>query len=614
MRKITLLLGMALTASVGFSQVVVDILSAPSCPSIEGGKVYRYAGELDGSSTDWNCPNMFLGSNSVTAECMLVDDGFDGTIDAGGSSPHIKNEDACDSATWTQDLTGKIAVFFRGACEFGLKGFNAQKRGAIAAIIINHSGDAVGMAGGAFGTNVNIPYFMISETDGNALADCLRGGGSVTAFLGSKVGVYPNDMGTANPDLLMPEQLAMPKQFAEAGEFAVDLGIWAYNLGQNPMNGVTVTADVYMGATMLHTVTSAPLNFNAPDTSFVDSQAVDLGTYDYGGLAWPTGGYSVTYTINTPVTDDSPADNMFTIPFRITDGVYAKSRVDASETPIATTAYSLNESTTLYDDWEPCIQLKRPSYTNDGSLMAESMTFSCEPVGGTMSNEIIEVRLYQWTDAFADLNDDVNYPGTTWTVVQLTSGLYFYLDESEDGVMVTVPFDTPIAINAGGAYDDQRLLACVYNSSDSLRVGFDAQIDYTTTVNSYLEASGPIKILPNGSPAEWYAAGFGYDVSPAISLNFGYPVGQEELTTQNTLLPYPNPASNMLRVPVRKGVEGKVTIEVMDVTGKVVLSENNTIGNEPLRINVASIANGSYFFKLTFADGTVDTFKVSVNR
>jgi len=34
----------------------------------------------------------------------------------------------------------------------------------------------------------------------------------------------------------------------------------------------------------------------------------------------------------------------------------------------------------------------------------------------------------------------------------------------------------------------------------------------------------------------------------------------------------------------------------------------------PLQINVASIANGSYVFKTTFADGTQDSFKVSVNR
>ncbi|MBI2279996.1 MAG: hypothetical protein HYU68_04830 [Bacteroidetes bacterium] len=46
----------------------------------------------------------------------------------------------------------------------------------------------------------------------------------------------------------------------------------------------------------------------------------------------------------------------------------------------------------------------------------------------------------------------------------------------------------------------------------------------------------------------------------------------------------------------------------------MVISENQTIGKEQLKVNVASISNGAYVFNLTFADGSKDTFKVSVNR
>ena len=55
-------------------------------------------------------------------------------------------------------------------------------------------------------------------------------------------------------------------------------------------------------------------------------------------------------------------------------------------------------------------------------------------------------------------------------------------------------------------------------------------------------------------------------------------------------------------------------LEVFDVLGKIVLTENKTISNEPLKVNVAAILNGNYLFKLTFPDGTSDVFKVSVNR
>ena len=70
----------------------------------------------------------------------------------------------------------------------------------------------------------------------------------------------------------------------------------------------------------------------------------------------------------------------------------------------------------------------------------------------------------------------------------------------------------------------------------------------------------------------------------------------------------------MLNVPVRKGVKGNVTVEVFDLAGKLVISENKTIGEGSLKVNVASISNGAYLFSLTFADGSKDSFKVSVNR
>jgi PA domain-containing protein/type IX secretion system substrate protein len=610
MKKITLLLGMAIATTMGFSQVIVDVVSAPTCTSLERTYTYRFAGELDGSATDWAMPNMFIGANSIQADVVLADDGSDGTIDAGGNTPHNKDNDACDSLTWTQDLTGKIAIFYRGACEFGLKGFNAQKRGAIGAIIVNHTGDAVGMAGGTYGVNVNIPYVMVSEDDGNALIACLENGGSLEVFIGSKVGLYPNDMGTSPADIVMAESTGNPLSLSQdSSELNLDLGIWAYNVGQNPMTGVTFTVDIdYMGST-IHTMTSAPLDFNAPDTSFVDTQYVDLGNYGRNP-AWLTGNYTVTYTINTPVADDAPADNSMMSSFKVTaDNVYAKARLDGSNEPIHTTAFSLNETTTTYDWFETCIQFKNP---NASRLKAMGITYSCEPVGGTMGGELVEVRAYTWDDVFTDANDPA-FPAAAspWARTQIGSGIDFYLDESEDGVNKYMAFDeAPINL-----VDNQRYLFCLYNASDSLRVGFDAQIDYTSTINNYLEFSSPVGDLPAGGTEEWYAAGFGYDVSTGISVNFDLsPTSVAEEANDAAVIPFPNPVANLLSIPVRKNVTGNVTVEVFDVAGKLVLTENSVVGNGPVRINVASIANGSYVFKTTFANGSTDSYKISVNR
>jgi len=80
------------------------------------------------------------------------------------------------------------------------------------------------------------------------------------------------------------------------------------------------------------------------------------------------------------------------------------------------------------------------------------------------------------------------------------------------------------------------------------------------------------------------------------------------------LRPYPNPTSNLLTIPIRQNAVGNVLVEVFDLAGKLVWSENKIISNEPLKVNVASIKNGAYLFNLTFTDGTNDKFKISVNR
>ncbi len=612
MKKITLFAGLVLASTLGFSQVITSLTSVPCNTGLEGNYPFQYAGKLDGTSTDWALPNIFLGVNAVSGPLEMINDGTPGMVTGVGTPPLVgvpKSALGCDTTNAaTQDMTGKIAVVYRGSCEFGLKGYNAQKRGAIGLIIINHTGDAVGMAGGAYGTKDTIPIVQIGRIAGDdmylALQSCP---GVVTGFIGSKVGIYNDDMGSSIADILMPENLATPYGLANNGtEFPVDFGMWAFNYGNNNQNGVTATVDVTLaGVGSVYSNTAAPLNFVAPAGIVVDTQYFDLGTFS--PTAWTVGTYTVTYTLNLPVTDQDATDNSYSYNFEITnlDYVYAKCPIDsATKQPVSTTSYSLNETTTLYDDFEVCIAFRNANAGTRGAV-ARGMTFSAAPVGQTMTNELLEIRAYQWNDVFTD----VNTPPTFTALVQQGSGTYFYADETQNGVNVYLNFDVPVSM-----LDNQRYLFCIYNASDSLRIGHNTHVDYTTTVNNYLQPIAPVKDLPNGGAATWYRDGFGYDASPAISVTFDIATGVSNVTSEVATAPYPNPAVNMLTVPVRKGVTGNVTVEVFDITGKKVISENQTIGTESLKVNVASISNGAYVFSLTFADGSKDTFKVSVNR
>ncbi len=587
------------------AQVIFGITSNLCDSTTEHTYNYEYAGDLGGYSTDWNTPNMFIDSNAIQGCLVLVNDG---TTPGVGTAPYFTIHDACDSTTWTQDLTGKIAVFYRGACEFGIKAYNAQKRGAIGAIIINNNGAAVGMAGGTFGVNVTIPYWMIGETDGAELVACLDTVCTgVTGYFGNEFPMFTDDVSSSKSLILMSESSAMPWKLAQNGtEYPVDLGMWVYNNGVNPQD-VTVTVEVEHGGSIVHSNTSGIISLAGPDTSYLDSQYVNLGTY--APSLWNVGNYHFTYTINNP-DDEKLLDNQFSFDFKITDGenVYAKCNLDSNNKPIHNTAYSLG-NTICGNEFESCIHFKN-EFAGDRSTIATGINFSCEPVGGTMIGSFVAVKAYKWNDVF----ENISSTSILDSLEQLDEVWYSYTDDLLNGVNVYIPFNQTIPLE-----NNQRYLFCLRNQSDSLRVGYEAGnqggINYETTINHYLQPNSLVGNFSTCSPDDdWYLDGFGRDVVPSISVEMDIATGVKNIQDGLVLNPYPNPVNNRLMVPIRKSKVGNVQIQFFDLAGKLVLSENKKLNNEAVRINVASIGNGNYLMKLTFEDNTQDVFKISVNR
>ena len=418
----------------------------------------------------------------------------------------------------------------------------------------------------------------------------------------SQVGFYNNNMSSSIGDFLMPENLTTPEHLAPNGTvFPVDFGIWAFNNGLSPNTAVTASVNVIYNGSSVYSQTSAPLNFNAVDSSFVDTQYFDLGTFS--PLSWPIGTYSVTYTINN-IGDQYLLDNTFNFEFKITEGYlgsYSKSRTDVNIKPIHTISTEPNQMDN-YDSWEQCITYR----TLPSSYLTyfKGLTFSCAPVDTSMVNEIVEIRAYLWNDVFTNIST----PPTFTNMVLIDSMQHVFVNHSEDGQNIDVNFN-----NWGiMSFDNQRYLFCVHiNCCNKISLGYDNDINYKATVKNYLQPISPIYMIGSGG---WSLNGFGLDLIPAITLNFDFPEGVKATLNREETIPYPNPIANLLTVPIRKSVLGNVLVEVFDLAGKLVLSENKTIGNEPLKVNVASIQNGAYVFKLTFANGTQDQFKISVNR
>jgi hypothetical protein len=144
---------------------------------------------------------------------------------------------ACDPVPSGQ-LTGKIAMIRRGACEFGLKALNAQQGGAIAAIVCNNvsatAGDdcnAIPMGAGANGAQVTIPAIFLCRQVTNTIDAALNAGKPVEICF-----VLPN---ASSP--FVSAAYATPKSQVDS----IDLMSFVfYNRTLDTINGVTIKADI----------------------------------------------------------------------------------------------------------------------------------------------------------------------------------------------------------------------------------------------------------------------------------------------------------------------------------------------------------------------------------
>lgn len=186
-------------------------------------------------ASDWAAtPDLIDPANAVTGVLAIVSDGTN--ADSLG----------CLQLTNAANIAGKIAVVYRGECQFGVKALNANLAGAIAVVIVNNvPGSPVGMAAGDVGDQVNVPVVMISA-DAGALLRSQIIAGNVEAFIGNKLGLFVHDLGFFAEDIYLPNGNSIPALVAENGtEFSYTPAAWVHNYGQQSTSAgrldVTIT-------------------------------------------------------------------------------------------------------------------------------------------------------------------------------------------------------------------------------------------------------------------------------------------------------------------------------------------------------------------------------------
>lgn len=520
--------------------------------------------------------DLTIPANAVTGKIVLVDD------DSGEDSL------GCNTLVNASDIAGNIAMVYRANCEFGEKAFNAENAGAIGVIIVNNGPNmtdpnaVAGMGPGALGASVTIPVIMITANTAIALRPEIDAG-TCTAFIGTKVGLYANDLGFKGKQIQAARTFALPKTVAS--DDSIYTGGWVYNYGFGDQTNVVLSATISKNASTIYSQTSSP-------SPLISGDSIYFTLPEFTQASLDTGYYTLTYSISSDNTDDFSGDNIITTSFWINDSLYSKSRINPTTgAPTRTASYRPNGA----NIFEHCIVIDEKNLNSQLTLSGVSFAASSNTTNlPDITNEYVSVNVYEWTDVDRTLFDNLS---------PIINDLYIYPSNLQNQ-FVYLKLSSPVTLA-----DNTRYLVCVAVENVDMYLAYDEGLDYTSSINQYQEYYFPLSV-----DGTWDGEAFGGDVVPAIIAHVGMPLGIEEEKILSKITPYPNPAQAMINIPLNENHSGIINLKIYDVVGKVVMTENITMAGKYFTVNTSELSNGTYIFNLTFEDKSQSSFKVSINK
>lgn len=541
-------------------------------------------------ASDWALtPDLMDPANAVTGELAFVSDGS--AADSLG----------CLALTNGADISGKIAVVYRGSCEFGAKALNANAAGALAVVIINNvPGSPVGMGAGAVGDQVTVPVVMISAEAGALLKAAIENG-EVEAFIGNKLGLFDYDLGFFAEDIYLPNGNSIPSLVATDGtEFSYTPAAWLHNYGSESTAAAKFTATITLDGNTVYTANVTNISLNSGDEIYVSTPA-------FAPATWTPGLYVITleasYDEDLAVdeVEEYDGDNVYVINLMISENqIFTRSSVDTDGTMIAGPGYRVNDGSAF----SACVNFTHP---NASRLALSGLHFGATAsVDNTIEGELLGLTVWRMNSTFTDIND-VNY---AVDVTLVANADFDVPNGAENGDLFFAPVRT-----ADEEFlileDNQRYVFCVGTDNPEVFILFDG--GGLDNRRQYEGLNG------NNQPDYYiYTTGIGRFTDfyglPAIGVEF-FDVNLVS-TPENNIVdvtPYPNPTTEFLNIPLNN-MSGAAQLNIFDANGRLISTENVSVDNNTLTVDVQNMATGVYTFTMAFENGKTSTFKVMINK
>lgn len=556
----------------------------------------------DPGGGDWTCPDFNIANTFVEDTLMMVDDGSTGLNPQGNPV----SAEACNPLI--NDLTGKIAVVYRNTCEFGQKALYAQDAGAVGVIIINRDPESVGMGGGTYGTQINIPVVMLSSSDGALLTDEMANGSDVVVFMGNKQNLFANDCGTTKSNVMISRYGSLPQDMANNG-YSFDLGCQFTNFGSAD-NDFYAVAEVTGPSGQLYYDSLAPLNMLSGDTlAIFNGNPNSFATMT--NAVWDLGEHTVSYRLGlVSGVDEDLFDNSVSSDFYVTTDVLSLARQDASTGTVLANSYPSNHTAS----YQTCMMLQE-TYPN-ASTGVEGIYFAPynnDSANAPLTDVFLEGEIMEWDDAWTDLTSAGGWAGITFDQLSQVGYFEWYGDASNtNGEVVYAELAEAVQL-----VDNQRYLVCLNSGigaapNDNLAFGYDNSPDYGAHFSIY-DQPVTAMYIDNGSGGGngWYT-GWNSATAVTLGLKIAYDVNVIELETIDGIV-YPNPAVDNLTISLEKG-NGYANLAVYDIAGRLVISNDINTDSGLINVDLSNMENGNYIFHLNFTDGKTSNFNVVIAK
>ena len=513
----------------------------------------------------------------------LVYDGSHTGNNPAYSDPHLLANEGCLDANGQpyiqSSLNGKIAVLYRGTCEFGMKTWLAENNGAEAVLLINHTANdfAPGMAGGDSGTVVNIPIVSLSYEDGNYLLKQMEKG-PVVVRIGNDRSNLSYDIMTKKSRCLGPPLRTMP--YKSFHEYIKDMHAYELisitNTGSQDLDFKYWNILEYQSSVIAHSFWNGD---NVPNNDYTISYGTDIDSImlpDPGSIQQlPQGPHTLTTFLESNFDEDT-TNNKASFPLFF-NNVVSLASTDSSNGEIIANFYPSEHDSSYIS----CMYLD-PSLTSQIGANPEGVYFSISKDDGLVGGEQIELEIYPDLSSSSIFNDTYTCPSDT-----LNKKIIYH----------------PITLQSIDGY------ICLKTESPSVKFGYESVPNYLSDYvydideQQFLLGDGmnrrfnPVQI--DGVWDEFY--GWGRVKALSLGIKYGSPQNIAENKAIKTEL-FPNPTKDIVTISVAD-FSGNIFTEVYDIVGNKLQSTSETT------ISLGDYANGIYLLKVAYGN-RVEEIKV----